>query len=120
MGEGLLYITLKSRELEMENVGHRWLETIGMLDAHDSAKLCALAALDMRITSSVGADTYLDIWEGNIYASEDIGRTLRRAIHHGATSSQELLSAVGISTEALSQFLKEEDHCEPEASTRAG
>lgn len=104
----------------MGNVGHRWLEAIGMLEAPDSAKLCALAALDMCITSSVGVDTYSAIWEGNIYASEEVGRTVRRAIHHGATSSKELLSAVGISTEALSQFLKEEDYCEPEASARAG
>lgn len=104
----------------MGNVGYRWLEAIGMLKAPDSAKLCALAALDMCITSSVGVDTYSAIWEGNIYASEDVGRTVRRAIHHGATSSKELLMAVGISAEELSQFLKEEGHYAPEASTNAG
>ena len=93
----------------MDNLGHKLLQQFGLLDSPDSVKICALAALDLSMSSSAGKDMYPIIWKGNIAGEEPIVRTIRRSIYRGATSAVSLSSAIGIPYGEVLKFVDKQE-----------
>lgn len=92
----------------MKNLGAKWLERLDMTEAADTAKLCALAALELSYSPRGFEDTYPVIWEGNVNGSEMVIRSLCRYMIRGFASIQELLSHTNTHHDVLFQFLSEE------------
>ena len=91
----------------MANLGHKWLQQLGLLGAASSEKICARAALEMNMCVSVGTDTYPMVWEGNVEGEKDVVQAVRRCMYHGSTTSENTFSAVGGSMDMLFKFLED-------------
>ena len=85
----------------MENVGSQWLEA-AQLKQQDSAKMCALAALELALSTPICTK---EIWAGNIAGDYVAIQAIRRSLIR-SMSMEALLEAAGVDAVVLADFIQ--------------
>ena len=86
----------------MENVGSQWLEAAQLKQQDSAIKMCALAALELALSTPICTK---EIWAGNIAGDYVAIQAIRRSLIR-SMSMEALLEDAGVDAVVLADFIQ--------------